>query len=113
MLNDSDEFMSFFVLHRFKRFKTKLISYIDISSDENNKFSSSFNESQFSAKNVNFRRNDSIIVRSNFKKFIKDQNQIENIIDKYVISIQLDNDYNQIDENEKSIKIKIFDFDKL
>ena len=54
-----------------------------------------------------------MIARPNFKEFIKDQNQIENVIDKYVISIQFDDDYDQIDENEKSIKIEIFDFDKL
>ena len=64
-------------------------------------------------KNIDFYRNDLIIARPNFKKFIKDQNQIENFIDKYVINIQLDDDYNQIGENEKSIKIKILDFDKL
>ena len=105
--------MFFFVSHRFKRFKTKSISHIDISNDENNKFFSLFNEFQSSAKNVDFRRNDSIIARSNPKELVKDQNQIENIIDKYIINIQLDDDYNQIDKNEKSIKIEIFDFDKL
>ena len=60
-----------------------------------------------------FRRNDSIIAESNLKKLIRNQNQIENIIDKDIINIQLDNDYNQIDKNEKSIKIEIFDFNKL
>ena len=71
------------------------------------------NEFQSSTKNIDFRRNDSIIARPNLKKFIKDQDQIGNIIDKYVISIQLNNDYDQIDENEKSIKVEIIDFDKL
>ena len=85
--NDSDEFVFFSALHQFKKFKAKSILHIDISSDENNKSSSSFNEFQFSVKNVNSRRNNSIIVKSNLKKLVKNQNQIENIIDKYVISI--------------------------
>ena len=61
----------------------------------------------------NFCQNDSIIIKSNFKKLVKDQNQIENVIDKYVINTQFNNDYDQINKNKKSIKIKIFDFDKL
>ena len=105
--------MFFFTSHRFKRFKTKSTSHIDILNDENDKFSSSFNKFQFSARNIDSRRNDSIIARPNFKKLVRDQNRIEDVIDQYVISIQLNNDYNQIDENEKSIKIEIFDFDKL
>ena len=52
--NDSDEFVFFSVSRRFKKFKTKSISHIDISSDENDKFFSLFNESQSSAKNVDF-----------------------------------------------------------
>ena len=87
--------------------------YIDILSNENDKASLSFDEFQFPIKNVNFYRNDSIIAKSNFKKLVKDQNQIENVIDKYIINIQLDDNYNQIDENKKLIKIEIFDFDKL
>ena len=102
-----------FILHRFKRFKTKSISHIDISSDENDKFSSSLNEFQSSTKNIDFRRNDPIIAKSNLKELVRDQNQIENIIDKYVINIQLDNNYDQIDENKKLIKVEILDFDKL
>ena len=90
-----------------------MISHIDISNDENEFFFSSFNEFQSSAKNVDLRCNDSIIARSNFKKFIKDRNQIENVIDKYIISTQFDDNYNQINENKKLIKIETSDFDKL
>ena len=43
-LNDNDEFVFFSASRRFKRFKIKSISHIDISSDENDKFFSSFNE---------------------------------------------------------------------
>ena len=87
MSNDSDEFMFFSALRQFKKFKTKSTSHIDISSDENNKSTSSFNEFQFSTKNIDFRQEDSIIARSNLKKLIKNQNQIENVIDKYIINI--------------------------
>ena len=45
-------------------------------------------------KNIDFCQDDSIIARPNLKKFVKDQNQIENVIDKYVINIQFDDDYN-------------------
>ena len=105
--------MSLSVSRRFKKFKTKSILSINISSDEIDKLSLSLNEYQSSTKNVDFCRNDSIIAKSNFKKLVKDQNQNKNVIDKYVINIQLDNDYNKIDENEKSIKIEILDFNKL
>ena len=113
MSNDSEEFVFFFTLYRFKKFKIESISYINISNDENNKFFSSFNEFQSSAKNVNFCQNDSIIARSDLKELIRNQNQIENVIDKYVINIQFNDDYDQIDKNEKLIKIEILDFDKL
>ena len=66
-LNDSNEFVFFFASHQFKKLKTKSISHINISNDENNKFFSSFNEFQSSAKNVDSCRNNSIIVKSNFK----------------------------------------------
>ena len=111
--NNSNEFVFFSVSRRFKRFKIKSISHIDISNDKNDKLFSSFNESQSSTKNVDSCQNDSIIAKSNLKKFVKNQNQIENNIDKYIISIHFDDDYNQIDENEKSIKVEILDFDKL
>ena len=113
MLNNNDEFVFLSALHQFKKFKIKSISHINISNEENNKFSLSFNEFQFLTKNVDFCRNDLTIARPTFKKFIKDQNQIEDVINDYVISIQFDDDYNQIDKNEKLIKIEIFDFDKL
>ena len=35
--------LCFFISHRFKKFKIKLISHIDISSDENDKSSLLFN----------------------------------------------------------------------
>ena len=38
---------------------------------------------------------------------------MENVINKYIINIQFDDDYNQIDVNKKLIKIRILDFDKL
>ena len=79
--------MSFSASYQFKKFKTKSTPYIDILNDKNDKFFSSFNEFQSPANNVNFYQNDSIIVESNLKKFVKNQNQIENIIDKYIISI--------------------------
>ena len=113
MSNDSNEFVFFSALHRFNKFKTKSTLHINLSNDENDKSFSSFNEFQFSTKNVDFYRNDSIIAKSNLKKLIKNQDQIENIIDKYVINIQFNDDYDQIDENEKSIKIEILDFNKL
>ena len=70
--SNSDEFVFFSTLRWFKKFKIKSTSHIDILSDENDKFFSLFNEFQSSTKNINFRRNNSIIARSNFKKFIKD-----------------------------------------
>ena len=72
--SERDEFVFFFTSRRFKKFKTKSISHIDILSDENDKFFSSFNEFQSSTKNVDFYRNTSIIARPNLKEFIKDQN---------------------------------------
>ena len=79
--------MFFSASRRFKKFKTKSTSYINISSDENDKFSSSLNEFQSSTKNIDFCRNDLIIARSNFKKLIKDPNQIEDVIEKYLVNI--------------------------
>ena len=70
--NDSDAFVFFSISRQFKKFKTKSTSHIDILSDENDKSSSSLNEFDSSAKNINFCRNDSIISRSDFKKLIKD-----------------------------------------
>ena len=52
--NNNDEFVFFSALRRFKKFKTKSISHINILSNENDKFSSSLNESQSSTKNVDF-----------------------------------------------------------
>ena len=54
LLNDSDEFVFFSASYWFKRFKTKSILHIDISSDENDIFSLLFNEFESSAKNVDF-----------------------------------------------------------
>ena len=92
--NNSNEFIFSFISHRFKRFKTKSASHINILSDKNDKFFSSFNEFQFSMKNIDLCRNDLIIAGSNLKKLVRNQNQIENVIDKYVINIQFNNDYN-------------------
>ena len=64
-------------------------------------------------KNVDFRRNDFINAKSNFNEFVKDQDEIEDIIDKYVQSTQFDKNYDLIDENEKSIRINVSNFDKL
>ena len=72
--SDNDEFVFLFILRQFKKFKTKSILHIDISSGEDDKSFSSFILFQFSAKNIDFRRNDSIIARSNLKKLIKDRN---------------------------------------
>ena len=69
--NDNDEFVFPSASCWFKKFKIKLISHIDISSDKNDKSFSSFNKFQFLAKNVNSCRNDLIIAKSNFKEFIK------------------------------------------
>ena len=69
--NDNNEFVFFSISRRFKRFQTKSTSHINILNNKNNRFFLSFNEFQFSAKNIDSRRNNSIIARSNFKKFIK------------------------------------------
>ena len=69
--NDNNEFVFFSVSRQFKKFKIKSTSHIDILSDKNDKFFSSFKEIESSVKNVDFCRNDSIIARLNFKKFVK------------------------------------------
>ena len=69
--NDNDEFVFLSASRQFKRFKTKSTSHINISNDENDKSSLPFNEFQSSAKNVDLRRNNSIIARSNFKKLVR------------------------------------------
>ena len=109
----SDAFESFYILRRFKKRKKKFASSFDVFNNKNNKFFSSFKEFQSSAKNVNFRQNDFINAKSNFNEFIKNQDEIENIIDKYVQSTQFDENYDSINKNEKSIKANVLNFNKL
>ena len=65
--NNNDEFVSFSASRRFKRFKIKLISHIDILNNENDKSFSPLNESQFLIKPIDFGRDDLIIAKSNLK----------------------------------------------
>ena len=113
MYRESDAFEPFYISRRFKKHKRKSASFFDIFNDENDKSSSSFKEFQFSMKNVDFRQNDFINAKPNFNEFVKNQDEIENVIDKYVQNTQFDKNYDSIDKNEELIKANVSNFDKL
>ena len=111
--NENNVFKSSYISRRFKRHKRKSASFFDVFNDENDKSSLLLKKFQSSAKNVDFRQNDFINAESNFNEFVKNQNEIKNVIDKYVQNTQLDENYDSINENKKSIKINVSNFDKL
>ena len=110
---ENNAFESFYISRWFKKRKKKSVSSFDVFNNENDKLFSSLKKSQFSVKNVDFRRNDLINAKPNFNESVKNQDEVENVIDKYIQSTQFDENYDSINENEESIKANVSNFDKL